>query len=83
MKLEVVELKPVAPPKEYALTLSQSELDVIVAAIGGIGGYDGNNGWKSIINQLYRELSSSIVVPSHDFIAYGEIMKHPLKNPTK
>jgi hypothetical protein len=56
MKLEVVEVKPVDPPKEYVLTLNQNELDLITVCLGGVRGYDGPSGWRELLNKIYPEL---------------------------
>jgi hypothetical protein len=54
MKIEVREIKPVEPPKEYVLTFDQNELDVVVACLGKTGGYDGEQGWRPILNKIYE-----------------------------
>jgi hypothetical protein len=56
MRVEVREVKPVEPPKEFVLTLNQDELDVIVAVLGKTGGYDGPKGWRSLMNTIWNEL---------------------------
>ena len=56
MKVEVKEIKPVDPPKEYILTLNQNELDLIVAVLGRANGYDGRLGWRELLNHIYIQL---------------------------
>jgi hypothetical protein len=56
MKIEVIELKPVDPPKEYLLTLSQDELDVVVACLGKTGGYDGPKGWRRLMDGVWSQM---------------------------
>lgn len=56
MKIEVKEIKPVDPPKEYILTLNQNELDLLVALMGKQGGYDGPQGWRELMNKLHEGL---------------------------
>jgi hypothetical protein len=56
MKLEVVEVKPVDPPKEYILTLNQNELDLITVCLSRVRGWDGPSGWRELLNKIYHEL---------------------------
>jgi hypothetical protein len=56
MEVEVKEVKPVDPPKQYVLTFDQVELDIVVAALGRCGGYDGPKGYRVVLNAMYGEL---------------------------
>lgn len=58
MQIEVIEIKPVDPPKEYILRIDQNELDLIAAVIGSIGDYDGPKGWREVGDNIYRALES-------------------------
>lgn len=54
--VEVIEIKPVDPPKGYLLRINQEELDFLICILGGIGGYDSSDGWRSLVDNLYGEL---------------------------
>ena len=56
MKLEVKEIKPVDPPKEYVLTLNQNELDLVAVVIGKTGGYDGPKGWRNLSDGIWYKI---------------------------
>ena len=56
MKLEIKEIKPIAPPKEYIVTLDQVEFDVIVALVGRACGYDGPRGYREVASNIYNSL---------------------------
>ena len=51
--VEVIEIKPVDPPKEYLIRVSQDEMNLLAALLGSISGYDGVGGWKELSGQLY------------------------------
>lgn len=56
MHIEIIEVKPVPPPKEYILRLNQNELDLLAALMGKTGGYDGPNGWRELLNRMYVDI---------------------------
>lgn len=60
MKIEVKEAKPVDPPKEYILTLSQDEADMLRTIIGSVD-YAGKQDvaklrTKKFVLDLFKEL---------------------------
>lgn len=57
MKIEVKEVKPVEPPKEYVITLDQVELDLVTTLLENIGGYDDPYGYRHTLNLIYENLS--------------------------
>lgn len=55
MKAERVEVKKVVD-YEYQVTLSQRELEVILGTLAHIGGHDGEDGNRDVINTIFRGL---------------------------
>jgi len=54
MKIQVISEPVVVPPKTYTLTLNQPEMDVLYAVLGCIGGYDGPQGYREVLNHMYN-----------------------------
>ncbi len=52
MKLEVNAPVVVIPPKTYTLTLNQPEIDVLSVVLRSIGGYDGPQGYREVMNRM-------------------------------
>jgi hypothetical protein len=82
MQIEVRKIKPVDPPKEYVLTINQNELEVLRAILGQTSGYDGDTGWRSIVDQLYVGLKLHAKVEAYSIVDFdGSILSHPKVKP--
>jgi len=68
MKLEVKEIKPVAPPKEYILTLNQNELDLIHLILSRTGRYDGSEGWRNCVDEIYTKTMNYATIRNSGFV---------------
>jgi hypothetical protein len=83
MQFEVKEIKPIAPPKEYVLTLDQNELDYLAHLIGSTGGWDGEGGWRQIGNGMGSKLYEHSTYPLGHFnmVSSGAVINklNPIK----
>lgn len=83
MQIEVIEVKPVPPPKEYILRLNQNELDLIAMLVGRTGGFDGEGGWKCVLDRIWKEIFPHSTYKSSDGILdnIGHIKSKPKVKP--
>jgi hypothetical protein len=82
MKLEVREIKPVEPPKEYVLTLDQNELEVLYAVLNKTGGYDNDLGWRPIVNRLHSGLRRHAKIETYSILGMdGNVLANPKVKP--
>jgi hypothetical protein len=76
MKVEVKEIKPVEPPKEYVLTLNQNEMDLLVRVFGRIGGA---GPWKPIVFHIYEKTHTygRVCMEQSMLDAHGDLYNKP------
>ena len=75
--VEVIEIKPVDPPKEYLIKVSQDEMNFLSTLVGSVWGYDEPGGWKELLSKLYEDLykHSSIKMGGVDIFDRTPILK--------